>query len=434
MWYKKYGWDSNPFSVKPTYLVVGLEKQRKRLKDFTTSENACLLIGPTGSGKTSLLFWLKNELGKAYTPIYINCVKAGYQTEILTELKRQRRFVDKLLLRAYPKNIILALDEAHALPLEVGEYIKVLWDEGVISSVVLASTTKELNNFTDSFKDRIGGRYIELTKLTKSEAIDLVKLRTNSASPFDGDALERIVDVSDYNPRKILETCEKVCKSCAEKGAKKINKADVEELVSQPLIEVTKLVTPSLGKTTPPEELTRISHLDLVSRKTKLVKPMTKSTDLIKEPAAPTTPIMMEGFSPLQTKIIHLLEMESKTMAEISALTSSSIGTIGKQLSILRSRNIIYSIENIRPKKYALRKEALSEEGLSEERVEELLFTALRNISARDGRSAISETELVNTLSKRTSVEPEKLIDILGKMRTQGKVVRTGDKIFLVEL
>lgn len=423
MWYKKYGWPSNPFFVKPSSLLVGLENERNNLKDFATSANACLLIGPTGSGKTSLLFWLKETLKSTHAPVYINSVKTNQETELTAELKKHRRLIDKLLFRPYPKNAVLAVDEAQASPREVNEFIKVLWDEGAISSIILASPNKELSNFTDSFKDRIGERVIELTKLTKSEAIDLVKLRTGDNNPFDGEATERIVELSGYNPRKILEICERACKNYAEKGAKKINKADIDELVSQISIRPTKLVTSS-------EKILVAERPKLVSHEIKLVTPMTKPTKSTEKPHAPSLPTKASGFSPLQTRLIHLLENDSKTMTELSSLTGSSVGTIGKQLSILRSRNIVEIIENTRPKKYVLYGRAPSIKTKDIDLTERIL-EYLERADATTPAKAVPEDHLLDIIA----IKKEIFVESIKSLESSGKIIITDDKkLYLVKV
>ena len=73
VWYERYGWDSNPFEIKPKPdLISGFEDIREELLEFIKSGDCCILTGPTGSGKTTLLKWLEKYALEEGFPIYIN--------------------------------------------------------------------------------------------------------------------------------------------------------------------------------------------------------------------------------------------------------------------------------------------------------------------------------------------------------------------------
>ena len=67
-WFEKLGWRNNPFvfDINPQ-LLVGYENQiNSILSALEEKQKISLILGPTGSGKTSLLTWVSKNLPENY--------------------------------------------------------------------------------------------------------------------------------------------------------------------------------------------------------------------------------------------------------------------------------------------------------------------------------------------------------------------------------
>jgi len=231
MWYKKYGWDENPFSVKPIAEgLVGLDEQRDKLLDFVHSGTICFLTGPAGVGKSSTLKWVQHNI-KQHTPIYIDAEQLGDDLFDLSEyLKEHRTLWETVLGHEYPKSVVILLDEAHATEDKLKKALKLYWDHDYIKSIVITQIPS-LKNFSSSVRNRIGNRMIKLNKLDGKSVHKMVGLRTENKNPFTKEALNFIAKKANHIPRKILENCEAVCIKL--KGKKKIDASDVKKSLGE---------------------------------------------------------------------------------------------------------------------------------------------------------------------------------------------------------
>ena len=220
--------EENPFSIKANPSVIGLEKQKKFLIQYIKNGDICFLTGSTGVGKSSLLLWIKNNLNP-YNVFYIDAADVEKSFGIKEFLKNSRRGFDRF--RAYPKNTIVLLDESQDCDFELQKALKLHWDHGHIKSLVITQINQNLKNFSDSFNDRIGRRVIELGKLNKPDAVNLINLRLGNKKLFDEKAIEKIIEIAGYIPRKILEFCELVY--LKNKDKKKIELVDVKKVLRE---------------------------------------------------------------------------------------------------------------------------------------------------------------------------------------------------------
>lgn len=332
-WYEVYGWDKDPFSVRPNKNLVGLHKEKKECIDFIITGDFSLVVGPTGSGKSSLLLWLEKELKTMkLTPVRINCVEKNTSLEIIKELHRHRRLKDKIFLRKYPKKAVLLLDEAQFLSKDAGEIIKVQWDEGRVHAVVMASIEKDLTNLSGSLTDRFKNQVISLPKLSLSDAINLIKIRADKKNPFDDDASRTLAELSENIPRRLLENSKKVCMYCAEKGILEINKYHVYAAI--PLVRAV-VPLPSVEQRQGPlikEELTPIPSRE---QRQKTIKTVKKTIKTVEEPRKTVT------LSPAQTEIVKLLSTKELSAVELSVALKTSLGSIQKQLSRLNQKGVV---------------------------------------------------------------------------------------------
>lgn len=231
MWYKKYGWDENPFSVKPAAeRLVGLDERRDKLLDFVHSGTICFLTGSAGVGKSSMLKWIQHNV-KGHTPIYIDAEQLGDELFDLSEyLKQHRTLWETVLGHEYPKSVVVLLDEAHATEDKLKKALKLYWDHDYIKSIVITQIPS-LNNFSSSVRNRVGNRVIKLDRMEGKNVHKMIELRTEGKNPLTKDAINFISKKSNFIPRKILENCEAVC--IALRGKKDINASDVRKVLGK---------------------------------------------------------------------------------------------------------------------------------------------------------------------------------------------------------
>lgn len=348
MWLNEYSWKDNPFSIKPSPdTLVGIDKKRDELIDLINGGNIILLTGQPGIGKTSLLKWIELNLQK-HEVFYLDAEEINDSFSIDNFLKKNT----KSLFRKYPKNAVILLDESQCSNLKLNDAMKLHWDQNHIKSIVIAQTTEALDEtFSEGFVDRIGHRIIKLTGLNKSKVYELIQMRTNEENPFNKEAIELIAKISDYNPRKILENCEKVC--MMSNGKRDINAFDVEQFLDSRISVYRKDRIETLR-----EELSRplsISKSEVRGKPIKTKKVQEKPTVIPKEEQKTLVPKSLSlKLSPMQENIVSLLNKENKTTQELASLLVTSEGSVGKQLSKLAKMKIIKIVDNNRPKKYGL--------------------------------------------------------------------------------
>ena len=110
-WYEKLKFDTNPLDARPNPNLVGLDEEAERLKNHILKEELCFLNGLTGSGKTSLLLKVQNEL-KQYKFVYLDAQDLPGDFNLEEELKKNMSFFDRITFRQFPrKKPVLLIDE-----------------------------------------------------------------------------------------------------------------------------------------------------------------------------------------------------------------------------------------------------------------------------------------------------------------------------------
>lgn len=315
MWYKKYSWTKNPFLIKFSRDLVGLEKQKKLLMDYVNSGDICIITGDSGVGKTSLMRWLEGTL-KKYKTFYINA-------EGINEYFSLQRYVKKPFFR----KAILLVDEAQYCDETFRKEMKLIYDDNIVHSVVIAQTETSLHDYVESFKNRVGKRTIAMRGMDHEMALDLINLRTNNKHPFDEATIRLIVKEAKNNPRRILEHCELVCIELQYKDFNKDNVLDVlDKKRKEDLFNIVKLEEPILPKNLMPVDEKKL-----------------------------------KGYSPMQKRIIMLLLEGNRTTKQLASILNSSEGSVGKQLSNLTDSHVVKIVNHRRPKVYGLTDEFKTE-------------------------------------------------------------------------
>lgn len=311
MWYKKYGWDNNPFSVKWSTELIGYEKERELLLNYVSAGDMCIVVGEPGTGKTSLLKWLKRQMGFMQKGIYLNA-------ENMSDEFNLRKHVGKPLIRKR----VLMLDEAHHCDELFVKDMKALWDGNILRSVAIAQIGNKMD-YPESFTNRVGGRIIRLSGMGFEEAKQLIEMRTEGKNPFSDEVIELLVNDAKNNPRRILENCEQLC----------INLEPGNINVDTARSILTKKKANQLLDLQRPDEIKLPDNLMPINDK------------------------KLEGFSPMQKRMVLLLLEGNRTAKQLAEILNTTEGSIGKQLSSLAEKQVTFIVNNRRPKLYGLTEE-----------------------------------------------------------------------------
>jgi len=226
-WLKNRNWNANPFvfSINSS-ILVGYEKQKAELMTFLESgHKIALLVGPTGSGKTSLLRWLSDN-SNGYKIIYIS--KPPLQIDefvyVINDNFKHRwlGFISNIknpyqipeFLHKKKKRIVVLIDEAHEAEIDVLEWLRVLSDHVDNMSLVISalpSFEEHLKDNLETLRKRIVSR-IEVLSLTKEEMKDMIRKRIESVGgsgtePFDEAVIDVLYEKTGGFPREVIRLC-----------------------------------------------------------------------------------------------------------------------------------------------------------------------------------------------------------------------------------
>jgi len=215
VWYKQLKFTENPLDSRPNPKLINLGDQEEQLVNHIMKEEICFLNGPTGAGKTSLLFRVRKKL-KNHKFIYLDADDLPPDFNIEQALRKQRNFFDLLTFKNFPKKKpVLIIDEFQATDPNIVLKARSKWenrDKRIIKSIVIAQIDKQLSNISGSFKERLGKRMISLNIVDNKGMKDILKMRlrnkktkTNYADKFTEEAVSLLVKCADNNPRRLLE-------------------------------------------------------------------------------------------------------------------------------------------------------------------------------------------------------------------------------------
>lgn len=235
IWYRKLGYHYNPFNIKPAYFtdeLVGYDKVLNHLLYNILSGNMAFFEGPFGSGKTSILQYIKRRF-KSETRIgYINCIQLDENTNIM-KLLPSGPWYYKLIFGKKPKNITMLLDEAQALEPTNMERIKYLYDNDHVKSVVFAGTDFNAVQFSQGIKERIGNNVVKSPLLSPDDAVKLIRKRIGSDKLLSDEIIMEMFFLSSSNPRKLLQMCEDASIKAVIEGKTSVTKEYIEKIKSK---------------------------------------------------------------------------------------------------------------------------------------------------------------------------------------------------------
>ncbi|MBI2583497.1 MAG: AAA family ATPase [Candidatus Aenigmarchaeota archaeon] len=264
-WMSSLGFSRNPFSfeILPEALV-GYKQQTAELEDAVLSGNKIiLLLGPTGSGKTTVLKWLSKRLAGTRHVIYlpkpplnpdnfIDILNPYFESGFFRKKRAKSiyqlpEFIAEQQKRRKMKYLLIICDEAHEASDEVLKWMRVLGDNVDGMVLILAALPRferDLGERLETLRKRISVK-IGVLSLTKEETLQLIDRRMAHAGGkniFTQDAIDYIYEQSTGFPREILRLCDSAMRKAHESGAAAISRSIIEEPgAMQPMINASSV-------------------------------------------------------------------------------------------------------------------------------------------------------------------------------------------------
>jgi general secretion pathway protein A len=251
-----FEWDSNPFTfqILPE-LFVGYERESKSLVNGLQSGNKfSLILGPTGSGKTTLMKSMIGRLEEDFDHILYLPKPPREQADWVSVFND---FTNPGLLRSFfsrgngtniynlsetinrrlsGKRALLFIDECQESSQESMEWLRALTDHIDNLHIVMAALPVfegELRSNLESLLRRVGTK-IELTTLTKTETREFIKKRIthiggDDIKPFTSGTVDYIYQRTGGFPREVLRICSELVTEAVEKNISTIDNDFINE-------------------------------------------------------------------------------------------------------------------------------------------------------------------------------------------------------------
>ncbi len=222
IWYQKYGFLENPFSIKPNFGLVKQENVFRKVVEGINNGKIIIVTGDYGEGKTSLLKFLIKSFRGRRNLIY--CNYDAMDKFDVESLLRGKYWILGKIFNLKGKNMILLLDEADDIEEAHFNEIVKYKEKGYLSSVVL---------FVKNIRDFIFNKalFVNLEKIGEDDAVQLVRNRIKDF-PISDEVIKYIFRLSNFNPRELLKNCEEVCKYAVE------NNLEIDEELVKKILNV----------------------------------------------------------------------------------------------------------------------------------------------------------------------------------------------------
>ena len=251
-----FNWNSNPFTfqILPD-IFVGYERETNSLLQGLQSGNKfSLILGPTGSGKTTLIKSMLNRLESQfdhvkYLPkpprnqedwvdIFHEFTGSGFLRSLFSRGNGVSIYnlSDVVNRRLSNRSLVIFIDECQESSSESMEWLRTLADHIENLHVVMAALPvfeNELKSNLESLLRRVGTK-VELTTLTKSETREFIKRRISriggdDIKPFTGGTIDYIYQRTGGFPREVLRVCSELIGEAVEKNISTIDTDFISE-------------------------------------------------------------------------------------------------------------------------------------------------------------------------------------------------------------
>ena len=230
-WYESYGFEENPFTIKPSKEIIHFFGQKEiidSLVDDIKEGKVSVVYGKYGTGKTTVMKGIINVYKGKRKLVYYNCYESDKPVDFKGILVKGGNRMSALL-NIKSKEMIIILDEAHNLKLRDFENLVYYYNKGYFKSIVLV-TSKIDFKFSDEIEELISNKY-KLNELTEDDAVKLVKMRLNNLDILDEETIKEIFNNS-KTVREFLMNCDDACRKAFERGAQKVEKEDLVAVIS----------------------------------------------------------------------------------------------------------------------------------------------------------------------------------------------------------
>jgi len=247
-WYKKLGWRRNPFTldIHPE-LFTGFKDEVKLILEKLAAQSGHILItAPLGSGKTTILRWLLNQLVIDSFAIYVP--RPPQEFSQLIKLIVEKMGVPakeaanydiyhlQALRQRVGKPLIILMDEAHEFTIEIEKPLRTLGDLDDVKLVMagLPETCEKFQKEIRPLFERLVLN-ISLNPFDYRTFKELIKARIEhfggeGVAPFQEDALKIIYEISGGIPRRVIKACDWAVTRAIETGSDSIGSSLLEDL------------------------------------------------------------------------------------------------------------------------------------------------------------------------------------------------------------
>lgn len=240
-WLKQMNWKENPFTLKiqPSLFVGYRDEVKKIALHLREGHKIAMVTGSTGSGKTTFLRFIENQVRDEYKVLYISKPPkkeelVGIFLESFKPTFFERVFKKKVRLhdlhvylnkKLKGGKLLLLIDEAHEADIDTLEWLRTICDQVDGMQIILAglSTLDEiLRKNLETLRSRVVTK-IELITLDREYTRELIRRRIESVGgkdilPFTEDVVGEIYKKTGGFPREVLKLCNDLVQKAIEEG------------------------------------------------------------------------------------------------------------------------------------------------------------------------------------------------------------------------
>ena len=347
-WFARHNWDGDPFIfvIDPALLVGYVEQTNHLLRTIQEKHKLFLVVGPTGSGKTTMLKWVGKNLSNKFLPIFISkppstvngfveifneqFPKPWYRRAFESHIKNIYQIPEFLKAKSKGKHIVLMCDEIHEANPDVLEWLRVLTDSVDNMSLIVAGLpvfNEIVKEKLETFQKRIIS-HIELISLTKNETHEMIQKRVESVGgqglgPFNQDVIEYIFNQTGGFPREVLRVSDDLLNLAIKLNVDTLTKEMIDQYYSPSGTPEYRPLPPA-QESSGPEDAGALDE-EPTEERTEQYRPMSLN--------------ILEDMTPLQMKILNILAEKETTPGEIA--NTFDLGKYKSRQHAVRSVNNI---------------------------------------------------------------------------------------------